>query len=328
MAGFRCVYINMGPLKIAREVGGFKFRYNGGGIDSFGGNAYCVPVRPGHLRRRYLWIIAGGPLAAILQIGVLLGLWLLWRDRPAAVEMIAWLMLTPLIKLPANVFPWPGWDNDAQHFLRYWEKPELTGREEAITMLHAATIAGQRPRDYPAEWLAEALTPADGSSAEMTGHFYHYTYCLDKGEPERAVLFLETCLDMLAAAPPEKRWAGCLLEAAYFEAWYGRDGQTARAWLKLARQYPDDWNRLETRQVHLRVEAAVLLAEGKSVQSTVTAQESLKLLEQFTNIGDALAERAMLEEIVAAGVLGQSGEQTPVAATGTTLAETSWAFWE
>jgi hypothetical protein len=62
---------------------------------------------------------------------------------------------------------------------------------------------------------------------------------------------------------------------------------------------------LEGEQAFLRAEAAVLLAEGKPDEAAVTAQRSLALLDEFTEIGNARAEEAWL-----AGLLRQiDGQQ-------------------
>jgi len=94
-AGFRPLLFMVGPLRVEREGERFRTKLSFKGA-LFGGLAACVPTDTHDLRRRTLWLIAGGPLASLAAGGLLLGVRAA-ADAPPLAETL--LLITGAVSL-------------------------------------------------------------------------------------------------------------------------------------------------------------------------------------------------------------------------------------
>jgi hypothetical protein len=83
-----------------------------------------------------------------------------------------------------------------------------------------------------------------------------------------------------------------LLEAAYFEARYHAEAGTARRWLEQAR------GGIVERATRLRVEAAVLLAEGRKDEARVRILEGLRNVKNAMYLGSGRLEEVLLRSLL------------------------------
>ncbi len=95
----------------------------------------------------------------------------------------------------------------------------------------------------------------------------------------------------LNVLPPVAR-PGFALEAAYFEALYQHNAAAARIWLQQAKGGMVD------SCTRLRVEAAVLLAEGKREEAIAKAQEGLIVAKNAIYAGLGHMEEAWLRNLL------------------------------
>ncbi|MCI0394682.1 MAG: hypothetical protein L0322_07050 [Chloroflexi bacterium] len=299
--GFHFISTSIGPFRLTREFQGLKLRYDGFELFDFSGDASSVPTRPDHIHRREILMTAGGPLATLLQIAVVVVLRLTFHQQIIVfwqAELLFWLAFCAIVVLLLTLLPLPGLQNDVSHMLSTLKSPPLPKRRALLTMYYGASAQGQQSGALDAARLAELLIPEDGSIEELEANVVAYVNAVSQGEIRRAGAFLDRCLAILQILPTEQRWVGVLIEAAYFEARFEQNLAAARDWLTLAHQYKEEEYNLLTEQALLRAEAAVLLAEAKPAEAARKASASLVLLDRFTDIGNAKTEKEWLESML------------------------------
>jgi hypothetical protein len=296
LAGFRFVLLVVGPLLVARHERGLRLGYSGRPL-FLGGFLSSAPTDDHRLGARVALMVAGGPLASFLQLLLIFLLASALQDRPIPVRVGSILMLLALYSLVMLLFSaWPGrvrgLMTDGARLLTGLRGGPQAERQVAICALSGASAAGERPRDRNPAWLQRAITHSDGSAEEASANFYVYFQALDMGEPERAAAYLDHTLSLWQKLSPLLR-STYYLEAAYFEARYGGDPATARAWLDLCKG-----GMLVDRHTRWRAEAAVLLAEGQAEAARDRAEQGLAAIGRTFDQGLAKAEADWLHEII------------------------------
>jgi hypothetical protein len=295
LAGFRFVWLSVGPLLIARQAHGLRVGHAGKSW-WLCGSSFSLPLDDLDLRRRVALLIAGGPCASLLQVALAFGLGLALRRTP--VSFWLWLALALLFLFGLVTLLLSAWPRsmgvvrtDGATLRILWRSGPPAERMAAIFALAGASASGERPRDRNPRWMERALSPADGSPEEAAAAILAYAQALDQGEPERAAPFLDRGLALLPGMPPLGRSAYAL-EAAYFEARHRGEPARARAWLEQAGQG------LQVEPLtRLRAEAAVLLAEGDREAARARAEQGLALLGSSSDPGYAQAQGDWLREI-------------------------------
>ncbi len=104
-ARFRFVFVTFGPLRLAREARGLRLSLIHTDLMQWQGRALSVPRQFGeHLPQRMLFL-AGGPLATLSQLLLLLWLNYLLRDETIPFGLglaLLWLLLSAVMLLPAT----------------------------------------------------------------------------------------------------------------------------------------------------------------------------------------------------------------------------------
>lgn len=287
--GARVLRLVFGPIQI-EPVGG-RWRVSRNRLrNPFMIGGVLLPTRTQHLLRD-LWLqTLVGPL-----LNLLTGL-LALAARPwlsgAAAHLALLFGLTSLIYALVALLPMHtnGLANGGAQLLDLWHGGPAAERWCAVTTLRALGQV-QRPRDWDRRLLAVALALPDYSVDDMIAHDLAYTAALDRGDSAAEVTHISYLLAHVDACPAWLRPA-LQLEGAFFAARQG-DWANARAAFEQARgKLP-----LQT-YVYDRVEAAVLLAEGRPAQALELARRGLAALAREQPTGLTALEADLLRELL------------------------------
>jgi len=292
---YRFLLFLAGPLKIERTRHGIRLRLNTS-LKVFEGRASAIPLDAQHLRSRQLLFFAGGPLANLVQ-ALILVMCSFWPGFILPIAVVMMLRIAAFIAVTSfvgNLVPLRTMDgllSDGANMLLLLKGGPPLERRRATTLLWMAVAAGQRPREWDIALLQEAMALPDGTPEDVAGCSYMYYWSLDMGDRAGARGLLER---MLAAhkdvARYQRRWLA--LEAAYFEARYHQNAGAARTWLAQTKGIKVD------RCTRLRVEAAVLLAEGKQEEARICIQRGLAVAKNALYTGTERREETWLREML------------------------------
>ncbi|MBK8901051.1 MAG: tetratricopeptide repeat protein [Anaerolineaceae bacterium] len=303
LAGFRFVLVTFGPLRIAREAGGLRLSLIHTNLLQWQGRALAVPRTFGDHRRPRMVFLAGGPLATLVQLLLLLGINFSLRDKDIGYGWglaLLWLLLATVMTLPATIIPQKIGSSytDAARIWQMWRGGAALAEQLALTNLVEASLRGVTPAELDPVFVARILAAPPHSSEALVGHYVAHTQALDRGDIADAAVFLDQTLTLLHHHPPVQRSPIFFASAAYFTARYGGDLPKAEAWLALIR--PEQYNALaqEVAQVLLRVRAQLLLQAGELALAKTAAQQSLRLLQRSVDLGSVAMETRQLEEIL------------------------------
>ncbi|MCA9897598.1 MAG: tetratricopeptide repeat protein [Ardenticatenaceae bacterium] len=312
LVGFRFVFVTFGPLRIAREAGGLRMSLINTNLVQWQGRALLVPTEFGDFRRQRMVILAGGPVATLLQLLLIVGLNFALRAQAIGYGwglLLLWLLLSAVMLLPATAVPQKigNIHTDMARILQLWRGGAALQQQLALTNLVEASLRGVPPAAMDATFLATTLAAPPDSSQALVGHYVAHEQALDRGDVAEAAVFLDKTLALLQNQPPGQRSAVIFASAAYLVARYERDLGKAQAWLQLIK--PEQYNALalEVEQILLRVRAQLLLLAGELALAKTAVLQSKRLLQQSVDLGAVPFETRLLDEIWAA-----AGEVAPV----------------
>ena len=305
LADYHLVYLVVGPLRLGREVNGWRLRFLKDRLFAFGGWAYSVPKRRDGWRWRRSLFILGGPLASLLLALAVVGLRFAWHDMiiwPPLALTTHFLSFAAIAILPFSLIPMVirGQRNDALILIDTLRlRGELARRQQALTWLIAEAFQGKRSRETDTAVLTELLYPADGSHEELMGSIWGYYYEMDRQQYRRAAAYLDRALAILQENPQPATLTLCALDAAFFEARYGRRPEVAAAWLELVdlKQATHPANAAEMKLVQHRTKTAVLLAQGNPTAAHQEVEKAVALLPELVDQGGIRIEEEWLEEL-------------------------------
>jgi hypothetical protein len=284
LAGFRFLFMTIGPLRIALEGGRLRWSFYTG-LNNTGGLTCCVPTGEEGFRRRMILMVACGPLASLAG-GLLV---YAWAPPFRAWQVFAVLSLSAFavsaLPVHRDVFYFDG--ALISLFLRNGEEAEQLS---ALLLLYGAACV-QRPREWSAALLKKAAQGKGRSAAAYSAALLGYGHALDAGDLEQAGKYLEEAQAHGQDLPPQMRSLG-LVEAAYFAASHRGDAAGARALLEQAGP-----GFMEEDHERLRAEAAILLAEGRFDGALEKAEAGLQAARRSRFPGAARADLDWLEDL-------------------------------
>lgn len=290
LVGFRFMLFIVGPFKLYSTESGVRLGLNRS-LAVAGGLGGAVPTDSRNLTRRMAVYVAGGPTASLLLAATTLGLLFITPLSIGTVlstVTVASFFIGVVTLIPSRI---GGLVSDGARINML-----LTGGPEAerwcaIAALGGASMAGERPRDWDKEMIRKSLSPADGSLDDAGASSAAYYRALDLGEVGEAEALLARAL--AAEDVPEMMRSHVLLEAAFFHAHFRNDADEARALFSEAKP-----GKVVEKSLPVRVEAAVLLAEGNAERAKEKAREGLEALGGSMGAGTAKLEREWLEAIL------------------------------
>jgi hypothetical protein len=235
LAGFRFVWLVWGPLEVRREGDRMRLALNRR-LSLAGGLALCLPPNGQVPLRGLAGYVGGGPvLSLVAGSAALAGAWGM-PDRgsvggwAAAAFGLASLVIALLTLIPSR----GDFLSDGAQLLRILRHPALARRDLAVAALSGLALSPQRPRDWPADLLAQVAAKDEPPSA--TAFYLRYLHALDLGKPHEAREHLQQALFTTPATPLATELA---LEAAFFEVAIRRDAEQSRRWLERAHRTLD-----------------------------------------------------------------------------------------
>lgn len=270
-------------------------------------------MRPDHgkdLRRRLMYLVAGGPLASLLvpllleaALGLTQSRWgAIYFLLPAAVHVFSTFSfllgigsLLPDIDSRGNF-------SDGTRLLMLMKNDFRASRWLAIVELQLGLSSGRNPQDWGEDLAARALGHMDDSFDTVAANWLGYLWASARQDLGQATKCLEAALTGLAPSPGHLR-DRILLEAAVFQAWYRHSLVKARLW----ESQIDDPGSLPALD-RQRLEIASVWSEGKSFDAWEKLQEHLLRIRQIPDSHtrasaerDALEWKAQMESRMLAG---------------------------
>lgn len=292
LAGFRAYLLLVGPLRVERVRERWTVGLNPR-IATWGGLAASAPDDARNLRGRMALYAAAGPGANLLSGIAVLAVLVAWAGSLPPV-LHAWMIaftlgsfvLGVLTLIPGQA---AGMYTDGGRLLRLLRTgPELEG-DLALIALTGLSLAGRRPREWPQELVAQALSLPPDSLMGVFARQVAYLRTLDLGDVEAAKAHLDEALDHREVMGTAGG-ATIRLHGAFFYATHGDDVLRARRLLDEARESP-----LEARHLRPMAEAAVLMAEGDETGARAKLGEARLLTGGSLDRGSSGAEEEWLE---------------------------------
>jgi hypothetical protein len=278
LAGFRFLWMVLGPVKIASTRDGVKIM-RPGQHDPRPGATLTVPVTTDNLRWSTAAVTAAGPLATL---ALCLACWWLSGVTQGSTGKFLWLTgLWALLLTVANLLPVKtgGLPSDGARLKLLWLGGPRADRLCYVSMISGASLMGKRPREWDVDWISRSTALDDHTLEDAAACHVAFYWALDVGNVNEAERYLRRLIAENTAIPPTIR-ALFFVDAAFFYAYYRPDPATARRYLNEAGEQKGS-----RRQMWLRAEAATLAAEGKPGEARCRAQEGLDEITRDPPIG-------------------------------------------
>lgn len=288
-AGFRPLLFMVGPLRVEREGERFRVKLAFKGA-LFGGMAACVPTDTRDLRRRTLWLIAGGPLASFIAGAVLLVLRPVLDAPPVADTLLLATGVISLLIWVVSAIPSTasGFYSDGARIIRLVRGGADVEREVASLAIIGLSMGGARPRDWSPELVARASAGEPDTLFGVVGRIYAFAHEMDAGRADAARAHMEAAVAAAEILPKQAR-PGLMLQAALFAARVDRDAARARGFMERAAGGVME-------QAHSRplAEAAIAWAEGDRARAAERLDAAEAALDHTSDPG---ASRMAADEI-------------------------------
>lgn len=224
-AGFRFLFLVVGPLRIERTERGHIALALNRSLALVGGIAACIPRDSHNLPRRFAWMIAAGPLASLL-VALALGTAAYSMHAPNAFHVMSAVLalfsfaigLVTIIPMRTGMFL-----SDGARLLQLSRGDSAARRDAALLSIIAADQSGVPVHEWNRDTVLALLTPADASVFERTGRLLAYMWALANGAVGDGRAQLERAATISEGLPPiERAWLDN--EMAFMRALYDRTG--------------------------------------------------------------------------------------------------------
>jgi hypothetical protein len=211
VVGFEWRHFYAGPLIVDREANGVRVRFLWKRL-LFGGMVQAAPDSARDLRRRYLIMLAGGPIATALVFAVVPLLpHGIFRSCLAAANVLA--VATSWIPCYTG-----GYATDAKAILLLRRPGHESNLLAAILYIAALDAQGVVPRDWDAASVEALRTPV-GSPLDGTAAVFMLAHAFDASDDDGIAAATERALGLVAQATAAHRRA-IFDTAAYVQAIY------------------------------------------------------------------------------------------------------------
>ena len=258
--GFRLKQIKIGALHLGRNAR-CAGPYCGDAITV--GSAVLEPRMSNQddapLRRRLLFLIAGGPLASILLVGALeAAQYIAHPGFLVGFSLHVGATFSGLIAIAVSLpdVNRSGIFSDGAHLLMLLRNDAKAERWLSNIRCQMALNQGCHPRDWDQACVAAAAAISDDSRDAYIARWLAYLWAAERQDITCATKYLEGALEVLSYATPKMR-DHLFLEAAVFQAWFRDNPSKALFWVYRIR------NHKLTRLQKQRLDIALLWAEGR-----------------------------------------------------------------
>jgi hypothetical protein len=274
-AGFRFAYMMFWPVQIRRKgERSLSIRPMFKSGLGLGGIAGMAPISGLDLRKAYLTMLWGGPLASLLWGAVAISISLLAGLTSSIVGSYFWLMgIISLFVFMISIIPRSvaGYLTDGAAIkLLSRGKAEQVEIYVASLELSSEVASGKRPSECNSFSLNTLLRAEPDDQMFARGRYFGFLTAADSGDLEKARSYMNELMSGLNKTP-------VLVRASYqiMDAWlHAREGKTeeARRLLKLSQ------GGLVEKCDQVMVEAVILAAEGKHEEASNLARTVPELI--------------------------------------------------
>lgn len=304
--GFRMALYTAGLLGARGTENGVQFFFNRQ-FNLMGGLAATFPERlesGPDLRRKFVRIVASGPLASLLlSLLAWLGFFLVLQNTGTGTTLatraaLIFLLFTGAVSgviFLITMIPTQsgGFMSDGARLMSLLSGGEKSRYEEASLSFTALMGAGKLPGEYPTDMLERLLTRTPDSMLGLNGHYVAFTHYLDRMEVEKASPLARIVLDNISAVPKAFQ-AYYLKEIVFFYAFVVWNADEAFAcWSetqKQAERNPD--------AALYRTKAALALLDGEVAEAEAFAQKGLEKISDLPFAGQRRFEEKWLKMIL------------------------------
>lgn len=302
LVGFRAALLLVGPLEITRGPAGLRIRRNR--LLRALGAALSLPRDDHRLRERMSLVTLAGPLASLalgllsaaLYVALRRGTGMHGASLPQAVTEVTRLVSFLSLGLAAiNLIPFDrgGMVSDGGAMVQFLRGGIRAERRCAFALVaNAELIEGLRPRDWNPDWIRRATvtdksTPHDPGICKMA-----YLWAIDRGDVAEAGAYLQRAVDA-ARAQRHPILPNVTMEKVFFDAYYLQHLREAR---ELLAGVPH--RALVEPRSRLRVDAALLRAQGEWEPAADRARQALEALHRELYMGRFALEEEWLRSII------------------------------
>lgn len=293
LVGLRLHLFIIGPFRIVREAERLRFRVRGG-LGIFNGLTASIPHSAERIPMKMGVFAFGGPFLSLIAC-IASGAIFFWAmQNKALYEARAWVWELFLITAVFSLITFfstmrpgayaNGYPTDGGRIAILLENSNRAKSWVAQVLLNAAEIQNIRPQAWEAQLIQQATISQPHSIDALMGNLLAYYWALDRGNIEKADLFLEQ-------ATKERYFVAggfklkILLENAYFSATHKKDVEAAEEWLMFIRR--------PTKQLQpqfYRAKTAVSLLQNNQEEANSyyqLAQESYQNVDQKNGLWQA-----------------------------------------
>ncbi|WP_149195703.1 hypothetical protein [Luteimonas suaedae] len=228
--GMRALAFGVGPYRIERGAGGWRFR-RGGGVRGISGFAALLPGdERGFGRIDQAIFLAGGPLANLITaaLGLIAAALLAGSAWAAAAQGAAY---SALLIGAVNLVPFQskGWRSDGRGLLDLLRATSDAALQQQINRIMALSLAGVRPRDWPEALLPTVVDDAPAPVLAIVCRLLRLSRACDQRDASAA----RDCAEVLGARfweAPEALRPNIAVSLAGYAAVMLEDGALVAAW--------------------------------------------------------------------------------------------------
>lgn len=298
LARFQVINFVVGPVLIAAKVGGGYKVLPNLNPKLWEGHVISLPRGFDKLRKRFMVVIGGGPLASLIFGLVFVVLssnaWQSWRTTipegisPSNFNLWSWgcflgflgwvsvvIFIINIIPFRTDVFP-----SDGLQLLRLGRGGLKAKRTTALLVSHSLFMLRERPRNLPVEIVSDILSLRENTADEAEALLVAYLFALDAGELEKADEHL-MALKLVGHKASSLSQPIMALWIAFHEAMYRQNFIEARKWLNEANSRSLN----DATLLYNMVNASVLFLEGNNQQAVQYAEKWAALFTQEAKLG-------------------------------------------
>jgi hypothetical protein len=213
---------------VTKEASGYKVRFLAKRILASFGLTVMIPKNAERLRRDFLIMVAGGPVAtALMFLPVVLLPWGTFTSCLLVADVL--LALGSWVPMATR-----GYLSDAKALLTLAQKGPACERLIAVLYVLLLDDQGVEPKDWPQELVEKLRLDIPGPYAASISSLL-YGRALQAGDAEAIARALETALGTARSMTVVMRRGYCA-ESAFFQGFYRRNAALAEAWMADARK--------------------------------------------------------------------------------------------
>ncbi|MFW5760256.1 MAG: M50 family metallopeptidase [Cyclobacteriaceae bacterium] len=281
----------VGPLLWKMENKRLIFKWNKD-LNIFGGLTYCIPKNEINLRKKFLWYIAGGPIASLLFAGIMY--WLMQTTSPDRITNLAELFVQDVFKLHAfismmiflgSVIPVRsgGFKSDGGRIITLMQNNVKAKIELFLITTHAYLGAGTRPADLQIAAIEQYLSENKNDHYTINCHYYLYLVHFDREEyalADQHLLIVAENIEVYPAAMHSNIW----LEIIFLQVFTDQNLQKIEQLWNSVRK-----NALTSKTDFAKAEAATLLLKKDYLAAETKIEEARQHVDKSQEKGMQVA---------------------------------------